>query len=387
MEDTDQETGQDESVGALLRSYRQKEGLRLEKVAHVLRIRQHFLEAIEEERYWDLPGPIYASGFVRAYAEYLGLNGKDFVRRLKFETAALSEDKQTSVTAPPPEAGPPTTTERTSSAPSECELRTAADADVWSGFARSAQMESGQEAIDADPAEHGQARGKFFPPFGDAHVPRDFAGNGGRTKGVVLLSGVLLALAAYGIWHVLLPHDLPQGERVALSPNPFEPASGTGQRAPTDQLPAIREDQAPSAAATNPLAAASTEAGDSSAPAGPRSVAARNSQEGGRGPVAAPPITSPSGSPARILLRARADTWIEITDDRAKKVIYAKLLRAGDSHTVPDRPGLKLLVGNAGGLEVVIDGTLLSPLGRDGVVQRNLPLEPHNLRAAAARGQ
>lgn len=36
-------------------------------------------------------------------------------------------------------------------------------------------------------------------------------------------------------------------------------------------------------------------------------------------------------------------------------------MRAGETFAVPDRPGLTLMTGNAGGLEVVVDGEVLPP--------------------------
>ena len=55
----------------------------LSAVAAALRIRQPYLQAIEEGRFDDLPGPTYAAGFVRAYAEYLGLEIGEVMRRYR----------------------------------------------------------------------------------------------------------------------------------------------------------------------------------------------------------------------------------------------------------------------------------------------------------------
>jgi hypothetical protein len=42
-------------------------------------IRSRYLTALEEDRFDDLPGPAYAKGFLRTYAEFLGLEGQRFV--------------------------------------------------------------------------------------------------------------------------------------------------------------------------------------------------------------------------------------------------------------------------------------------------------------------
>src|SRR5262249_61207999 len=64
----------DIGVGELLRLTRERLGHELETVANQLRIRLSYLEAIEEARFRDLPGTTYAVGFVRSYADYLGLD-------------------------------------------------------------------------------------------------------------------------------------------------------------------------------------------------------------------------------------------------------------------------------------------------------------------------
>ena len=62
-------------IGASLREARTRRGLSLDDVTAGLRIRERYVTALEEER-WDLlPGEAYAKGFLRMYAEFLGLDG------------------------------------------------------------------------------------------------------------------------------------------------------------------------------------------------------------------------------------------------------------------------------------------------------------------------
>jgi cytoskeleton protein RodZ len=77
-------------VSTLLRETRVKLGRDIAVAATTLRIRQPYLEAIEDGRYQDLPGSTYAVGFVRGYAEYLGLDGAEIVRRFKQENNDLA---------------------------------------------------------------------------------------------------------------------------------------------------------------------------------------------------------------------------------------------------------------------------------------------------------
>ena len=62
----------------MLRERRQQLQLDLDAVAEALRIKPVYLAAIEQGRTEELPGPTYAIGFIRAYANYLGFDGDGF---------------------------------------------------------------------------------------------------------------------------------------------------------------------------------------------------------------------------------------------------------------------------------------------------------------------
>jgi cytoskeleton protein RodZ len=80
-----------ETVGQDLRTARLRRGDDLASVSRVLKIRKDHLEALEEDRLDALPGRTYAVGFVRSYAEYLGLDSGQCVERFKAEIAGRSE--------------------------------------------------------------------------------------------------------------------------------------------------------------------------------------------------------------------------------------------------------------------------------------------------------
>jgi transcriptional regulator with XRE-family HTH domain len=62
-------------IGASLREARTRRGLSLDDVTSGLRIRQRYVTALEEERWELMPAEAYTKGFLRMYAEFLGLNG------------------------------------------------------------------------------------------------------------------------------------------------------------------------------------------------------------------------------------------------------------------------------------------------------------------------
>ena len=64
-----------DGIGKRLAEARRARGIELAEVEERLKIRAHYLRAMEEER-WDLlPGAAYARGFLRTYGDYLGLDG------------------------------------------------------------------------------------------------------------------------------------------------------------------------------------------------------------------------------------------------------------------------------------------------------------------------
>jgi cytoskeleton protein RodZ len=87
-----------------------------------------------------------------------------------------------------------------------------------------------------------------------------------------------------------------------------------------------------------------------------------------------------SDAAGRIVLTARADSWVEVRDPESNATVVARLLKTGDVYRIPDKPGLKLLTGNAGGLVVMVDGQVAPPLGKDGIVRRGIALDPDSLR-------
>ena len=69
-------------LGSTLREARTRQGLELRDAAEATRIRVKFLAALEDERLGELPAEVYARGFLRAYAEFLGLDGDVYVAEL-----------------------------------------------------------------------------------------------------------------------------------------------------------------------------------------------------------------------------------------------------------------------------------------------------------------
>jgi len=337
------------SAGDLLRQRREALGLDLDDVAAALRIKPPYLAALEAGRPDQLPGPTYASGFVRAYGDHLGLDGTEILRRFRLETAALDAKPDLS----------------------------------------------------------------FPMPLGERSVP----------GGTMLLVALILAICGYGTWYYLSTGERSRPERVTevplalLPPKPEQPAAMTRPAPMAAVAPATSAGPAASpppepgsargtpaatgaaAASAPPPAAAATRA----IPAAPAAVAAAvPAPESAAAPTATvppsadaasgPPPGSPTGVPpaygavdgaARIVLLATAESWIQVRD-ADHTVLFTGLLKAGESYRVPDRPGVSMRAGNAGGIEVVVDGKPVPSLGPPGAVRRNVALDPQALTAGTA---
>ena len=77
------------SVGLELRRAREARSLSLEEVAHATHMRVHYLRALEEGDLAAIPSRAQAKGFLRAYADYLGLDPDPLTAGMGVDTQPL----------------------------------------------------------------------------------------------------------------------------------------------------------------------------------------------------------------------------------------------------------------------------------------------------------
>jgi cytoskeleton protein RodZ len=140
--------------------------------------------------------------------------------------------------------------------------------------------------------------------------------------------------------------------------------------------PANAVDEAPAAESSDPIVAA-LETPTQSAPAG-----------GDAAPTAieAPHIPKTYGSDSsdvRVVIRAATDSWVQV-EAADEDILLSRVLKAGDSYRVPNRDGLTMMTGNAGALDIVVDGQSIGSLGPLGAVRKGIELEPSALEARAS---
>jgi cytoskeleton protein RodZ len=203
----------------------------------------------------------------------------------------------------------------------------------------------------------------------------------GVPAGAVVLLGAVLAIGAYAGWYRMSGDGQPGADAVqpvpehlavlADPPPPAAPQQAAVTPAPMPptlptpiQTPSISPIYAAAAVPTPPPAPASAAASPAPVP----STAA---------PAA--PALPPAADGGRIVLRAKADAWMQVRD-RQGPVLLNRVLRSGETWAVPNKGQLLLTTGNAGGTELLVDGIVAPSLGGDGSVRRDLPLDPDQIR-------
>jgi cytoskeleton protein RodZ len=73
----------DAKIGRILEKARKERGLTLDEAENATKIRKRYLAGLEREDFGVLPDAVYAQGFLKTYANYLGLDGEELSRELK----------------------------------------------------------------------------------------------------------------------------------------------------------------------------------------------------------------------------------------------------------------------------------------------------------------
>nr|WP_280864291.1 helix-turn-helix domain-containing protein [Falsiroseomonas frigidaquae] len=324
-----------------MRDSRLSLGLSVEEMAQRLRIRRPYLEALEEGRVRDLPGPAYAVGFVRAYAVALGLDADEMVRRFRdLSGAAVNRKTNLVFPEPVPERG----------VPAGAVVVVGAVLAIGAYVAWYNISGSGNRTVDVVPPvpqrlEAAAEQGRSQLPGGDATRPST-AAVGALPMGALPPPGGLAAQGQGG-----------QGQGGQGQGGSSANTSAQAATVPSNPVPTAPPPVVPPA----PVVAAPPV------------------------PAAPPPIVIP-GLPdgTRVALRANTDgpdgAWVQVRDQRSGQVLVNRVLRPGEFWAVPARDNLLLDVGRAQGLEIVVDGVLSEVLEGQVGVRRNIPLAPDRLR-------
>jgi cytoskeleton protein RodZ len=370
------------AVGELLCARREQLGLDLDHIGEALRIRPAYLAALEQGRIEELPGPAYAMGFVRAYANHLDLDGDRVLARYKADTADVHIRPDLSLPVPLGERSLP-------GGPILLVALILALCGYGTWYYLSTGERARPERVAAVPADL-RTPGVPSTATPTAPAPQTVVQPGPDADSPALAkpTPTLMPGADFRPPADLANTDLPPphltANPTAAAPSP--PAattrpSGAGApdpiifpgSPPAAQASAVTPQTAPAAA--QPAATTPTSALPAAmmAPAGSPPLSS----------LANAPTTSGAVADGRVAIRALADCWIQVrASDQA--ILFSRVLKAGETYHVPGRTGLALRTGNAGALAVEVDGRPAPSIGPIGTLRRNVALDPDALAAGTA---
>lgn len=459
------------SVGDHLRVTRQKFDLNLADVAAYLKIRRVYLEAIENNQIDQLPGPTYAIGFVRSYADYLGLDGEAMVERYKDESADLearthlvfptpvSEGKVPSgaiisiavicialayggwlflttqdrslaevipdlpdrflamlqnsesavgpatpsslaepvkeLTAPAIQAAPVAKVETTSKSDGQLPA-SVKEADVPTAEPKGIEIPAAKTGVASEQAVV-MPLAAPLPAEAKVSLPENHAAQAPLAETETAATGLIAERNTESVARIAEVERINSDSVTPLESKPAEPK-------PAESIPAA--EQAASDQQNAPVANETNESGAASEPSGRRlpgqtaeseaMVEKPSAETEPPAPVQAalppPPPQEVTKGPrlygaenenSRILIKAKVDSWVEVRDSDGE-LLLTRVLRAGDAYRVPDKSGLMMLTGNAGGLGIEVDGKLIPEIGPLGAVRRNIALDVEQLKSGTS---
>ena len=334
-------------VGAELKILREQQGHSLPDAAKALKISSRYLVALEEGAFGDLPGPAYVLGFLRSYASFLGVNPVIAVQNFKSESS-YENKPELDFPVPVRQNNIPRFSLVWGSLALGVVLLS-----VWYFVEEAGKVKFDEIAEVPEALSEAAARGPV--------VSGNKEGATGEVTGLVT--------------------DAPGGgvETIAVEDTEFElePSVGAASGDIREDTRVVEHSEpviSGSSELEAPLASDVLE-GDEVRPnivptPPPPPVEKQDGQE--------PRIYGAENSMSRVTLRAAQDSWVQV-EGPERQLLITRILYAGDSYRVPDRSGLTLITGNAGGLRIIVDDVEAPPLGPLGAVRRGVLLDPESL--------
>ncbi len=297
------------SIGETIRRERLRQNLELGQISDELKISSRMLAAIEDEKFERLPGGVFSRSFVRQYARFLGLDADEIGRCADRLLEPVPEEAREAEAARPP--APPVKQP---------------DPPVRQPVAHGRQQ--AKPVRPPIPAMRPQPTQVQVPPMDN------WASVGGRrfswrsplpALGMVVVA-MLGSAGLYAWWS--------RGRHAVAAPEP-------------------------AAAASVPLHQAAAQP----APAPPAAAPAATA-------TAAQPEANPNAA-VRVELTAAEPTWVSVKSD--DRYLFSGLLEANQSRVVDANTTVLLVIGNAGGVSIQLNGKPIGSVGPKGQV-RNIQL-------------
>lgn len=314
-----------QKVGSLLKEMRIQKGLKINDVAKKLCIRQCYIEAIEESRYQDIPEFPYGAGFIRSYAEFLGLNSSNIIELYKDETN-VGQDKNIYVLEPQTEATVPGKKYILISV-----IALAAVYFAWYSYNNTTTNEETPVATEENMGE------------------------------VEELNPTLpIVVDDYNI----------TDENVVSNPQPSENAAPEIQQITVTNESFVE----PTSQAKEPKTEPKAKVEESQVEAAQQNAQPEPKTEPKQEPLVKPTanFVAGEGIPSQgVVVEVLDETWIEVKD--AEKLYLSKVLQPGTRYTVPEGKGMILSAGKVKGVNVYINGKLTPFFSNE--KKMNIPLD------------
>ena len=334
-----------ERIGDILRQARTERNDDLYQIAEYLCIKPAFLIALENSRYDEFHADAYVIGFLRTYANFLGVDGKDAVDRYRYEMAGRRKKPILLMPTPVSEGRAPTAI-----------LMVGATVVIlliyalWYGISSSNRAEV-----------------NVPPPLPTAAQPVPQAAVG--------------ANVAAGLTAPITPPSSASATTAPTSLTPSAiaiPPAAPGIVVTASQSPAAAKEEAAAKLAAlqqdseKPAVSATLRASDTK-PADNKPADTSSNKDTGKQVYGDPAAVS------RIIIRATQSSWVMVTDSSGKAV-FDHVLKPGDVYKVPNKSGLSLTTGNGSGIVLSLDGSDLPKVANGAPhVVRNIALDPDRL--------
>jgi cytoskeleton protein RodZ len=303
--------------GEKLKAEREARGVRLEDIAKQTRVSVRLLSAIESERFDLLPGGVFNVSFIRQYCRHVGLDEDTVVA----EFNALAQPKELAVTEIP-------------------------------------------ETTDETALMH--ERGATL-----AENLTEYLRRYGRVTAIC--AAALIAVTIALSWPIgdsnPAPASSPPVDSSVPSSQDARGAAGSTKEAQENALtPSAAEGVS---AEENTTAVVNERDGSAVDPAPPSPVTAKEPQRTATVTEETAQAVSLGAEAAKHLyveISITAKVWIQAVADGER--VFENIFEAGETRSIAADDSVRLVVGNAGGLTVAVNGKTMPPIGPSGHVRR-----------------
>ncbi len=341
-------------IGRRLRVRREELGLSLEQVQAQTKIRRRYIEALEAGKEDVIPGEVYVKGFLRFYANALGLDGLAFVKEYnEWKQAQAAEAEAAALAARHARRGPPRPPAKT---PAKVSVPAKAPAAARSPAAAPAPAAGAAVSAQSAIAIVTQAPPQPLQALRPGSVKR----SGSLERMLVSAALILVIVVAAALWYSW-SHAGPAAGGDTGSGNGGSPpvgggtvpgGSGTGSNGSGSS-------GGPSDHDGNEGTAPGTGSGDGTGDSGTTPAAhwALVSQSAGQAAYVV------YGAPFTVSIQVMSEKcWIQVTSDG--QVVFEKTLDAGVTGQWTAQKSLEVRFGRPQLVNVGVDGETLGPAGQ-----------------------